>query len=202
MHRVVVADYGAGNIRSLRSGLRRAGADDVDVVRDGAAAILDAPLVVIAGVGNMASAARSLESTGLADAVRDRAARGRPVLGICVGMQLFFGDSEEGGAGLGLFEGSVERLQSRRVPHMGWNEVAVSSRSELLRGLDGSDMYFAHSFACEPSEPIEVATTDHEGRVVAAVERGALAGVQFHPERSGPAGTRVLENAIRWSRSA
>jgi len=201
-HHVVIADYAAGNIRSLRSGLKRAGAGDVRVVRDDPAAILGAPLVVIAGVGNMSSAARSIESTGLGDALRERAERGRAVLGICVGMQLLFGQSEEGGSGLGLFGGRVRHLQGPRVPHMGWNEIAVSSASELLHGLDGSDMYFAHSFACAPSEPITVATTDHGGRVVAAVERGPVAGVQFHPERSGPAGKRVLENAIRWSKSA
>jgi imidazole glycerol-phosphate synthase subunit HisH len=198
---VVVADYAAGNIRSLRSGLRRAGAERVDVLRDNADAVLDAPIAVIAGVGNMSGAARSLETTGLADALRERAARGRPVFGICVGMQLLFGDSEEGGSGLDLLAGSVQLLQAPRVPHMGWNEIALSGDTEILRGLDGSDMYFAHSFACAPLEPIIVATTDHGGRVVAAVERGSVAGVQFHPERSGRAGTRVLENAIRWSRS-
>jgi glutamine amidotransferase len=199
--RVVVADYAAGNIRSLRSGLMRAGADNVEVLRDNAA-VLDAPLAVVAGVGNMSSAARSLEATGLADALKERAARGRPVFGICVGMQLLFGDSEEGGSGLGLFAGSVRLLRAPRIPHMGWNEIAASGDSEILQGLDGSDMYFAHSFACAPSEPVTVATTDHGGRVVAAVERGSVAGVQFHPERSGRAGTHVLENAIQWSRSA
>lgn len=200
--RVVVADYGAGNIRSLRSGLIRAGAEGVEVLRSDAGAVLDAPLAVVAGVGNLSSAARSLEATGLAEALRERAARGRPVLGICVGMQLLFGYSEEGGSGLGLFAGSVRLLRAPRVPHMGWNDIAVSADSEILHGLDGNDMYFAHSFACAPSEPVTVATTQHGGRVVAAVERGSVAGVQFHPERSGPAGTRVLENAIRWSRSA
>jgi glutamine amidotransferase len=123
------------------------------------------------------------------------------VFGICVGMQLLFGDSEEGGSGLKLFAGCVQQLRAPRVPHMGWNEIAVSSDSKILQGLDGSDMYFAHSFACAPSEPVTVATTEHGGRVVAAVERGPVAGVQFHPERSGRAGTRVLENVIRWSRS-
>jgi imidazole glycerol-phosphate synthase subunit HisH len=199
---VVVADYGAGNVRSLQCGLARAGAGEVDVVRGDAGAVLEAPLVVIAGVGNMASAAHSLESSGLADALRERVARGRPLLGICVGMQLLFGESEEGGSGLRLLDGSVQRLRARRVPHMGWNEVSVLKDSEILRGLDGQDMYFAHSFACSPREPVDVATTEHGGPVVAAVEHGPVAGVQFHPERSGRAGGRVLENAIRWSRSA
>jgi imidazole glycerol phosphate synthase glutamine amidotransferase subunit len=199
--RVAVADYGAGNIRSLCSGLNRAGADRVQVLRGDAAAVLEAPLAVIAGVGNMSSAARALESSGLADALRERAARGRPVLGICVGMQLLFEDSEEGGSGLGLFAGPVRRLRAPHVPHMGWNELTVSSHSEILRGLDGSDMYFAHSFVCAPSELVTVATTDHGGSVIAAVERGSVAGVQFHPERSGCAGARVLENTLRWSKS-
>ena len=123
------------------------------------------------------------------------------MLGICVGMQLLFGESEEGGAGLGLLDGRVERLRARRVPHMGWNALRLTGPSTLLDGLDGADVYFAHSYACAPDGPVAVAEVDHDGTVVAAVERGPVAGVQFHPERSGPAGARLLENALAWSRS-
>jgi len=199
--RVAVADYGAGNLRSLCAALSRAGAEPF-VTIDGAV-IREAPLAVVAGVGHVASAAEGLARTGAATAIRDRAESGRPVLGICVGMQLLFGESEEGGRGLELLPGAVRRLQARRVPHMGWNALAPRRPSALLEGLDGADVYFAHSYAAEPEdEAVVAAEVEHEGRVVAAVERGAVAGVQFHPERSGPAGARVLANAMRWSRSA
>lgn len=197
---IQLVDYGAGNLRSVCSGFERTGAEvavtaDPDVVRD-------APLVVIGGVGNAESAVRGLEARGLAAALRERVAAERPVLGICLGMQLLFEESEEGGAGLGVLRGRVERLRAARVPHMGWNPLRLTGPTALLDGLDGEDVYFAHSFACAPDEAVAVAEVDHEGPVVAAVERGAIAGVQFHPERSGAAGARALRNALAWSRSA
>jgi len=199
--RVAIADYGAGNLRSLASALVRAGADPVVTVNP--AVVRDAPLALIAGVGHVESAAAGLARHGLDDALRDRVAAGRPVAGICVGLQLLFGESEEGGRGLELLAGPVRRLRARRVPHIGWNTVLATRPSALLDGVAGADVYFAHSFAAQPDDPDVVsATTDHEGRVVAAVEDGTIAGVQFHPERSAAAGARVLENLLRWSRSA
>ena len=199
--RVAIADYGAGNLRSLASALVRAGADPVVTVDP--AVVRDAPLALIAGVGHVESAAAGLARHGLDDALRDRVAAGRPVAGICVGLQLLFGESEEGGTGLELLAGPVRRLRARRVPHIGWNTVIATRPSSLVEGVAGADVYFAHSFAAQPDDPDVVsATTDHEGRVVAAVEDGAIAGVQFHPERSAAAGARVLENLLRWSRSA
>ena len=197
--RVVLVDYGAGNLRSVCSGFERVGAEaaitaDPDVVREAA-------LAVIAGVGNSEAAARKLEAGGLADALRDRVAAGRPVLGICLGMQLLFEESEEGGHGLGVLSGRVERIRAARVPHMGWNALRLTRPTVLLEGLEAEDVYFAHSYACSPEDGADVAEVDHDGPVVAAVERGAVAGVQFHPERSGAAGARVLRNAIAWSRS-
>jgi glutamine amidotransferase len=196
---VVLADYGAGNLRSVCSAFARAGASPT--VSTDPAAVAEAPLAVIAGVGNTGAAARGLERRGLAEALIGRVRDHRPVLGICVGMQLLFGESEEGGAGLGLLDGRVERIRARRVPHMGWNALRVTGPTDLLDGLDGVDVYFAHSYACAPADGGAVATVDHDGTIVAAVERGAVAGVQFHPERSGPAGARVLENALAWSRN-
>ncbi len=196
---VAIVDYGAGNLRSLSSALVRVGAEpvvtiDPDVVHD-------APVALIAGVGHVESAAAGLARNGLDEALRDRAAAGRPVAGICVGLQLFFGESEEGGAGLALFGGSVRRLSARRVPHMGWNTLAATRPSVVLKGVDDADVYFAHSFAVTPDDAgIVTATADHDGPVVAAVEDGVLAGVQFHPERSAAAGARVLENLLQWSR--
>jgi glutamine amidotransferase len=199
--KIVLADYGAGNLRSVCSAFERAGAEAVASADPGA--VREARLAVVAGVGNFASASRVLAERRLADALRERAAAGRPVLGICVGMQLLFEASEEGGEGLALLHGAVRRLRARRVPHMGWNALAARDGSVLLDGLDGADAYFAHSFACEPDDPVvTVAETDHEGPVCAAVERGALAGVQFHPERSASTGARLLRNVLAWSRSA
>ncbi len=196
--KVVLADYGAGNLRSVCAALERAGASP-EISTD-PAAVREAPLAVIAGVGHVESAARGLAP--VAEALRERVAAGRPLLGICVGMQLLFEESEEGGRGLGLLEGSVRRVRARHVPHMGWNALAVTRPSALLDGLDGADVYFAHSYGAEPAGDVTVAEVEHDGTLVAAVESGSLAGVQFHPERSGTAGARVLENAIRWSRSA
>jgi imidazole glycerol-phosphate synthase subunit HisH len=199
--RVVLADYGAGNLRSLSSALARAGVEPVVTVD--ARCVREAPLALIAGVGHVQSAAAGLARHGLDDALRERVAAGRPVAGICVGLQLLFGASDEGGEGLGLLAGPVRRLRARRVPHMGWNTLACRRASTLLDGLDGADVYFAHSFAAEPTDAdVATATVDHDGTIVAAVESGPLAGAQFHPERSGPAGARVLENLVRWSRSA
>ncbi len=195
--RVVLADYGAGNLRSVCSALGRAGAEPV--VTSDPTELREADLAVIAGVGHVESAARGLGS--LADALRERAAAGRPILGICVGLQLFFGESEEGGRGLGLLRGPVRRLRARTVPHMGWNALEATRPSPLLAGLDGEDFYFAHSFAPEPEDDVAVARVEHGGTIVAAVEAGPLAGVQFHPERSGAAGAHLLENALRWSKS-
>jgi len=196
--KVVLADHGAGNPRSVCSALVRAGADPR--LSTDSAAILSAPLVVIAGVGHLERAARGLEP--LVAALRERTEAGKPTLGICVGMQALFEESEEGGRGLGLLRGPVRRLRAPRVPHMGWNALAVRCPSALLEGLDGADVYFAHSYAAEPAEDVSVADVEHGGKIVAAVESGPLAGVQFHPERSGVAGARVLANTLAWSRSA
>jgi len=199
--RVVLADYGAGNLRSVASAFARAGAQTSIAVDQ--AVVREATLAVIAGVGHVESAARGLAANGLDEAIRDRVAAGRPVLGICVGMQLLFGASDEGGTGLEIFAGSVRRVQAARVPHMGWNTLDVTRAADLVDGLEGADVYFAHSYAVEPTdEGVVAAVADHGGRIVAAVQEGAVAGVQFHPERSARAGARILENALAWSRSA
>ena len=198
--KAVLVDYGAGNLRSVASALGRAGAQAV--ISADPAEVREAPLAVVAGVGNAQAASGALEVGGLADALRDRVASARPVLGICLGMQLLFEESEEGGRGLGVLEGPVVRLEAARVPHMGWNTLRLTRPSVLLDGVAGEDVYFAHSYACAPADGVAVAEVDYEGAVVAAVERGAVAGVQFHPERSARPGARILANAVAWSRSA
>jgi glutamine amidotransferase len=195
---VVLADYGAGNLRSVQFGFARAGAE-ARITAD-PAEVREAPLAVIAGVGNAESAARELDARGLAEVLRERVANDRPTLGICLGMQLLSEESEEGGRGLGVLRGPVRRLRGGHVPHMGWNTLRLTGPSALVE--DGTDVYFAHSFACEPSDDVVTADVRHARPVAAAVERGALAGLQFHPERSGPAGSRILEKAVAWSRSA
>jgi glutamine amidotransferase len=199
--RVAIADYGAGNLRSLSSALSRAGVDPV--VTTDALVVREAPLAVIAGVGHVRAASAGLARHGLDEALRGRMDSGRPLAGICVGMQLLFGESDEGGRGLGLLDGPVRRLHARRVPHMGWNALATTQPSAIVDGLDGADVYFAHSYAAEPVDPdVAVATVEHDGTIVAAVQSAAVAGVQFHPERSAQAGARLLLNLVRWSRSA
>lgn len=199
--RAVLADYGAGNLRSVQSAVARQGVD-VTVSAD-PTAVREAPLAIIAGVGHAESAMAGLVSRGLADAIRERAAAGRPVLGICVGLQLLFDEHEEGGAGLGLLGGPVTRIVAPRVPHMGWNTLRVLRPSPLLDGLDGEDVYFAHSYAVVPADRAVVAAeVDHGGAICAAVDSGAVAGVQFHPERSAKPGEHLLRNVIAWSRSA
>src|SRR5205823_1554587 len=136
--KVVLADYGAGNLRSLASAFERVGAETV--VSADPAAVLEAPLAVIAGVGNGGSASAALRARRLDEALRERAAQARPVFGVCVGVQLLFGEHEEGGHGLGLFRGAVRRLRARRVPHMGWNTLRVCAPSALLADVDGDDV--------------------------------------------------------------
>jgi glutamine amidotransferase len=199
--RIALADYGAGNLRSLSSALVRAGAEPY--VTTDPAVVFDSPLALIAGVGHLESAAAGLARHGLDASLRERVEAGRPIAGICVGLQLLFEESEEGGHGLGVLAGSVRRVEASRVPHMGWNTLTSTKPSKLLDGVDGADVYFAHSYAVVPDEcGVTAATTDHDGAIVAAVETDGIAGVQFHPERSGPTGARVLENLLRWSRSA
>ena len=172
--RVAVCDYRGGNIRSVEIALRRLGAELVDDVPG-------ADLAVLPGVGSARSAMDELRRHGLDEALRARVREGRPVLGICLGLQLALEHSEEDGGvdGLGILPGRSVRLSQGRVPRMGWARV------------DGAAYYFAHSYACETPH----ATAWSEG-IVAEARAGSFLGVQFHPEKSGAAGARYLDRVL------
>jgi imidazole glycerol-phosphate synthase subunit HisH len=191
---VAICDYGAGNVRSVQVALERLGADASST--DDADAVRTADLTVLPGVGSAASAMAALVSTGLADALRDRCAAERPILGICLGLQLALEESEEDGGVtcLGLLPGRAVRLQNGRVPRIGWATVAAGGAlcNSLLQGIGpGEAFYFAHSYAAETP----AATAVSEG-LVAEARSGSFVGVQFHPEKSGVAGARYLEQCL------
>jgi glutamine amidotransferase len=197
---VVVLDYGSGNLRSAERALARAGAE-VTVTPDlGEAASADG--LVVPGVGAFAACMAGVEAVGAGPVINARLSAGRPVLGICVGMQILFEFGDEHGVvtkGLGLLPGGVVRLTAQRVPHMGWNTVAAPAGSTLFAGLpDGTRFYFVHSYAARPDDKIDgvVTTSVHGGPFVAAVEAGSLAATQFHPEKSGDAGAALLRNWV------
>jgi glutamine amidotransferase len=196
--RVVLWDYGSGNLRSGERALARVGAQ-VSVGNDPADA-RRADGMVVPGVGAFAACVDGIERTRGGEVIRDRMTRQAPVLGICVGMQIFFDSGDEHGhttPGLGLLRGAVRRLTADVVPHMGWNDVSPPPESVLFAGLAGHRFYFVHSYAA-PSVggPASVAWTEHGERFVAAVEQGALAATQFHPEKSGEAGLSLLANWV------
>jgi glutamine amidotransferase len=201
--RVVVLDYGSGNLRSAQRALERVGAD-VTVTPDLAAAA-DADGLVVPGVGAYAACMAGVEELGAGPVIAARVAAGRPVLGICVGMQILFDSGEEHGLvtkGLGLVPGSVVRLNAPIVPHMGWNTVAPPKDSWLFAGLPaGTRFYFVHSYAARPEPALDEAgfgttVTEHGEPFVAAVEAGTFAATQFHPEKSGDAGATLLANWV------
>ncbi|MGC9667377.1 imidazole glycerol phosphate synthase subunit HisH [Planosporangium sp. 12N6] len=197
--RVVVLDYGSGNLRSAQRALERTGASvtvtaDLDAARN-------ADGLVVPGVGAYAACMAGIDALGAGPVIADRVRAGRPVLGICVGMQVLFTAGEEHGVvtkGLGLLPGTVTRLSAPVVPHMGWNTVEWPASSRLGAGLaPDTRFYFVHSYAAPASvEGVAVATASHGGAFAAAVEQGVLSATQFHPEKSGDAGAALLANWV------
>jgi imidazole glycerol-phosphate synthase subunit HisH len=203
MTTVVVLDYGSGNLRSAERALAATGAD-VSVTSSLQAAA-EADGLVVPGVGAFAACMAGIEEAGAAPVIAERVAHGRPVLGICVGMQIMFDSGDEHGLvtkGLGLLPGSVTRLVAKRVPHMGWNLLDAPAGSALFEGIaPDARAYFVHSYAVTPNAELDavalVTTSTHESATfVAGAERGCLAVTQFHPEKSGAVGARLLRNWV------
>jgi glutamine amidotransferase len=196
---VVVLDSGSGNLRSAERALARVGADvEISTDRDAA---LAADGLVVPGVGAFAACMAGIDAVGGTNVVWNRLRHGRPVLGICVGMQVLFEKGVEHGvetAGMGVLPGTVDRLRADVVPHMGWNTVTPPEGTTLFAGVEGERFYFVHSYAARACEQAAVTWAEHGERFVAAVERGALSATQFHPEKSGDAGAVLLEN---WART-
>jgi glutamine amidotransferase len=194
---IAIVDYGMGNRRSVLKALQHVGAD-ARVTAD-PVLIAEADGLVVPGVGAFPAGMASLCERGLDEAIRAAAAEGRPVLGICLGMQLLLAHSSELGdtPGLGLIPGEVTRLQAPglRIPHIGWNEVRVLRPSPLIAQLPagGSAFYHVHSFAARPTDPADVVATTSYGETFASIiARGSVAGVQFHPEKSSVHGLELL----------
>ena len=199
--RVVVLDYGSGNLRSAQRALERVGAD-VEVTADAHQA-LEADGLVVPGVGAFEACMAGLRAIGGERIIADRVSAGRPVLGVCVGMQILFARGVEFGVestGCGQWPGSVTRLDAPVIPHMGWNVVDAAAGSRLFKGIDADTrFYFVHSYAAQswdgaPEALLTWAT--HHVRFLAAVEDGPLSATQFHPEKSGDAGAALLSNWV------
>jgi len=191
--KISIMDYGVGNLHSISKGLERAGAN-VQMVED-PEELLEAECIVFPGVGAFGAAMDVLRPVlpGLRKKVKD----GTPTLGICLGMQILFEKSEESrGEGVAVIKGVVRRLRRGRIPQMGWNEVVPKS-DRLFEGVpEGSQFYFANSYICLPAEDVTIADTVYGMRFASAVRKGAILGVQFHPEKSGRPGLMLLSNFV------
>jgi len=207
--RVVVLDYGSGNVHSAVRALAHVGAQ-VELTAD-RQAVLAADGLLVPGVGNFHACMAGLRAADGPALIDTRLAGGRPVLGVCVGMQVMFDGSQEPSGsqpqepGLSQWPGTVARLSAPVVPHMGWSEVTAPEDSVLFAGIGAERFYFVHSYAVQKWElptperiaPPALTWADHGGRFLAAVENGALSATQFHPEKSGDAGAELLENWVK-----
>ena len=200
---IAVVDYGVGNLFSLRSSFAAIG-EEAEVTSS-PAVLRAADRIVLPGVGAFGDAAEKLRRTGLDAVVREEAGRGKPLLGICLGMQLLFERSFEHGehAGLGLLTGSVRPIAGRipaqlKIPHIGWNALHFVKDSPLFTGLrEGDHVYFVHSYAAEDCGEALLAVTEYGAELTAAVGRDNIYGCQFHPEKSSDVGLSILRNFCR-----
>jgi len=199
---IAVIDYGVGNLFSVEKALIAAGGE-VSVTSD-AETIKSADKLVLPGVGAFGDCMKNLENTGLTNIIKEEIQNKKPLLGICVGLQLLFEKSEEspGVKGLGIFKGSIKKIDAKcaKLPHIGWNSLnitRVKGDIDLFNGLkENSYVYFVHSYHANTSENIITATTDYGEKVTAAIARENVAATQFHPEKSGDVGLKILENFV------
>ena len=198
MMKITIIDYGMGNLHSAAKALEKVGAQ-VTVTRD-PELVRQADKVILPGVGAFGDCMKNLNERGLAPVIQEVIAAGKPFLGICVGLQMLFEGSEEdpGVAGLGIFKGMVRKIAAPglKIPHMGWNNLEYRTSSSLFQGLPpAAYVYFVHSFHAVPTdESCITAVTDYGGQVTAAVGRGLVQAVQFHPEKSSAVGLKILAN--------
>jgi glutamine amidotransferase len=195
---IAIIDYGMGNLHSVSKAIEKLGREAV--VTADPAEIMAADGAILPGVGAFGDAMANLRMTGLDTVVKDYAATGKPLLGICLGMQLLFSESEEHGKheGLNLLPGRVVRFQGKyKIPHMGWNDLSFLQESPLFEGVEPGYVYFVHSFHAQPERPEDLlAVTDYHQPVTAIVGRGSLFGMQFHPEKSGDFGMKLLQRFL------
>ena len=201
---VAVVDYDAGNTLSVTRALKKVGAQ-VNLTPD-PEEVAGADAVVLPGVGAFGDCMRKLRERGMDEACLEVFRSGKPFLGVCVALQVFFEASEESPSveGLGIFPGEVVKFHvgDLKVPHMGWNDLDLIRSHPVLDGLDGEAFYFVHSYYPKPEKPADLlGISDYGGRFCAAAGRENLAAVQFHPEKSSLAGLRLYENFLRWARS-
>lgn len=199
---VALVDYGAGNAPSVERALQKLGATPIRVKTPGE--IESAQAIILPGVGHFAALIRALDEYGLRESLLSAIQRGVPFLGICLGLQALFEGSEEAPelAGLSVFPGRVHSLPATaKLPHMGWNRIKTTKESRLLRGISENDFfYFAHSFAAQPANGASAATCSYSAEFLAALEKENICAVQFHPEKSGQSGARVLQNFLEMAR--
>jgi len=197
---IAIIDYGMGNLRSVQKAMEKNGAD-AHITQD-PELIARADKLVLPGVGAMLPAMEKLQDLGLTDVIRKFIETGKPFLGICLGLQLLFEKSSEGGenVGLNLFRGTVERFNQLKVPHMGWNQLQIKSKNcPLWKGVeDGANVYFCHSYYANPADTTTIASTTPYGPdFTSAIWKGNVFAVQFHPEKSQDVGLKILENFIK-----
>ena len=194
---VAIIDYGVGNLRSVEKAFAATGCDAI--ISGDESVLRAAQKLVLPGVGAFAACMKAIKERGFDQLVYERARAGTPLLGVCVGMQVLFDESDEFGStpGLGLLRGTVRRFENELVvPQVGWNRIYQKQRHALFEGIeDGSFCYFVHSFYCQPQDETVVAgETDYGGRYASVVAEGNICGVQFHPEKSQDVGLRMLKN--------
>lgn len=197
---IVVIDYGSGNLRSVAKALEAVGARTI--VTQSAKEIKSADKIVLPGVGAMKEAMESLENLKLIQAIKDAIKSNKPFLGICLGLQLLFEESEEGGKvkGLGILSGRVLKLKAEKIPHIGWNQIKIADKANpLFKGInEGASFYFCHSYYVSPTDKSVIAAETLYGTdFTSSIWKDNLFGVQFHPEKSQAMGLKVLENFVK-----